>query len=94
MHQHADSFVTGPARLSSPPGAGTLPSVKPTPQHLAYAVAVVGALVGMAGGYLRVTTPEAAQCAVELADKAARLDLTTQAMGTCERALDLCSGSK
>jgi len=62
------------------------------PKTIAYIVAVAGALAGVAGGYLRVTTPEAAACAVALADKSARLELTEVAIEKCAAALDLCSG--
>lgn len=66
--------------------------MKPSPQHISYAIALVGALFGMAGGYFRLTTPEAAECQVGLADKTARLELTEKAADACGKALELCAG--
>lgn len=62
------------------------------PKAVSYIVGVLGILAAAAMGYVKVTTPEAAQCAVDLADKSARLELTTQAMDSCSEALKLCSG--
>lgn len=42
-------------------------------------------LIGM--GYLTVTTPEAQQCQVDLADAKARLELLTEAKEACKAAL-------
>ncbi len=94
LQQAKETRAASASRLSTTAGAGTIRgvNVKPTPQQVAYVVAVAGVLAGAAGGYVRVTTPEAAQCAVDLADKTARLELTAEAMGACERALDLCAG--
>ena len=66
--------------------------MKLDPKLVAYAVAVVGILAGAAGGYVRVTTPEEAKCAVDLADKSARLELTDKAVLQCADALKMCGG--
>lgn len=58
---------------------------------IAYVIGVVGILAGAAGGYFKITTPEAAECQVQLADKSARLELTEKAAASCEKALDLCA---
>ena len=58
--------------------------------------AILGALAigaGAATGLLKITTPEAAECSISLADKSARLELTTKAMESCSAALTLCSGA-
>jgi hypothetical protein len=62
------------------------------PKLVAYAVGVLGILAGAAGGYVKITTPEAAECERALADKGARLELTGEAMDACRKALDLCTG--
>lgn len=66
--------------------------MKLDPKLIAYAVGVLGILGGAAGGWLRITTPEAADCAVSLADRSARLELTDKAMTSCSAALTLCAG--
>lgn len=68
--------------------------MKLDPKLLAYVIGAVGVLAGAAGGYVRVTTPEAAECAVSLADKSARLELTGEAMDSCRKALELCGGAR
>ena len=60
-------------------------------QIAAYVVGAIGILAGAAGGYVKITTPEAAECQVQLADKAARLELTERAVAACEKVLDLYS---
>lgn len=58
------------------------------------AIAGVGVLgvIGMAAlGYVSITTPEAQQCAVDLADAKARLELHEEIMQACKTALDECA---
>lgn len=64
-----------------------------TPQAIAYAVAAVGILAGAAGGYVRVTTPAAAECEVALAVATTRLEACAPAVERCEAALDSITGS-
>jgi adenosylcobinamide amidohydrolase len=57
---------------------------------------VIVTMVGMKevfGSDVRMTTAEASACAVGLADKSARLELTEKALGTCSKAMDLCAGA-
>lgn len=46
------------------------------------------------GSNVRMTTTEAADCAVSLSDKSARLELTEKALDATTKALDLCAGEK
>jgi hypothetical protein len=56
----------------------------------ALGLGMLGLLAGAAGGYVNITTPEAAQCAVDLADARARLELLTEAKDACKEALGVC----
>lgn len=74
-----------------------MPSI--TKEQIAYGVGVLGILGMTASGYLTITTPEAQECQVSLADKSARLELTTtrldetlNAMDKCATALDALTG--
>lgn len=60
-------------------------------KSVAWVIGLVGILAGAAGGYLKITTPEAAECQVQLADRTARLELVSHAADSCEKALDLCA---
>ena len=64
------------------------------PKHIAALLTAAGLAAGAMYGTIKVTTPEAQECAVSLADKSARLELTTGAMESCSKALDLCAGGK
>jgi hypothetical protein len=55
-------------------------------------LAAIGLLALAATGYVNITTPEAQQCMVDLADAKARLELHTQAMDACKTALKTCAG--
>lgn len=61
------------------------------PKIILYGLAAVGLLAGTFAGYVKVTTPEAAQCAVDLADAKARLELLTEAKDACKTALSVCA---
>lgn len=61
------------------------------PKMLLYGLAAVGVLAGSFAGYVKVTTPEAAQCAVDLADAKARLELLNEAKDACKTALSICA---
>lgn len=61
-------------------------------KSVAYLLGAVGILAGAAGGYVKITTPEAAACEQQLADRNARLDLTEKAVAACEKALDHTTG--
>lgn len=60
------------------------------PRLIGTGLCVLGVLAGAVGGYVRITTPEAAQCAVDLADAKARLELLTEAKDACKTALTVC----
>lgn len=60
------------------------------PKYIGAGLAVLGILGGTAIGYVKITTPEAAQCAVDLADAKARLELLTEVKDTCKMALTAC----
>jgi hypothetical protein len=76
-----------------------MPELK-DPKTMGAGVAVLG-IMGMAAmGYVNIVTPEAQQCAVDLADAKARLELIAEAKNsleaataTCKDALKSCSGS-
>lgn len=61
-------------------------------KHVTAGLAAIGVIAMSASGYLYVSTPEAQQCAVELADAKARLELVTEAKNTCKSALEKCVG--
>lgn len=48
----------------------------------------------MFGSDVRVTTTDASDCAVHLADKTARLDMTQQALTSCSVAMDLLTAPR
>lgn len=60
------------------------------PKHISAGLAAIGLLALAATGYVNITTPEAQQCAVDLADARARLELHGEAMGACKTALKSC----
>jgi len=51
----------------------------------------LGILALAALGYVSITTPEAQQCAVDLADAKARLEMHAEIMKACKTALDECA---
>jgi hypothetical protein len=53
-------------------------------------LAAIGMLFFAATGYLTITTPEAQQCAVDLAAAEARLELIEEAKQSLEDAKDAC----
>lgn len=61
------------------------------PRLVGAGLAAIGILAGAAGGYVRITTPEAAQCAVDLADAKARLELLSEVKDSCKTALAACA---
>ena len=63
-----------------------------TTRYISAGLAAIGVIALAAVGYLKITTPEALQCQVDLADRTARLELTTKAMLACEQVLDTCTG--
>ena len=67
---------------------------KVSPQNAAYAVAVVGILAGLAGGYFTLSTPAAEKCGTDLAGCSARLELKDEALVSCNATLNLLSGGK
>lgn len=62
----------------------------PDPKYMAAGLGLLGVLGLGAIGYVKITTPEAAQCAVDLADAKARLELLTEAKDACKTALTAC----
>lgn len=59
-------------------------------KYMSAGVAALGAMALAASGYLTITTPDAQQCMVDLADAKARLELLTEAKDTCKDALGVC----
>ena len=50
-------------------------------------------MLGLAtAGYIQITTPEHAQCSIELAGAEVRLELLTEATEACAPALETCLG--
>jgi hypothetical protein len=64
----------------------------PDSKYISAGLAAIGAIALAAAGTLTITTPEAQECAVELADAKARLELLTEAKETCKAALTTCVG--
>jgi hypothetical protein len=60
------------------------------PKQIGMGLAALGIMAGALGGYLRITTPEAAQCSVDLADARARLELLSEVKESCKVALTTC----
>ena len=59
-------------------------------KQLLSALGVLGVIGAAAAGYVSINTPEGAQCAVDLADASARLELYTEAANACKPALEAC----
>lgn len=63
-------------------------------RYLSAAIGAIGVIALAAAGYVQITTPEAAQCSVDLADARARLELLREVKDTCKAALTTaCGGS-
>ncbi len=60
-------------------------------KHVGAGLAAIGVLGAAMTGYVRITTPEAAQCAVDLADAKARLELLAEVKDSCKDALKACN---
>lgn len=60
------------------------------PKYINAGLAAIGVIALTASGYLRITTPEAAQCAVELADAKARVEMLGEVKDSCKIALNAC----
>jgi hypothetical protein len=60
------------------------------PKHVGAGLAALGVLAMAMAGYVTITTPEAQQCQIELADAKARLELLTEAKDACKDALNMC----
>jgi len=52
----------------------------------------LGVIGASLAGYVTITTPKEAQCAIDLADSKARLELLTEAADACKPALEACLG--
>lgn len=68
-----------------------MPELKLDPKYIGGGLAAVGMLAAASAGYLTITTPDAQQCQVDLADARARLELLTEAKDTCKAALGACT---
>jgi predicted aconitase len=69
------------------------------PKYMGAGLAALGVIAMAATGYINITTPEAQQCAVDLADAQARLELIQEARNSlqeatsaCKDALQMCAG--
>lgn len=70
----------------------TLNILPPGEHKMLYAgIAGIGIMFAAAAGYVNITTPEAQQCAVDLADAKARLELHEEIMDACKAALEECA---
>jgi len=63
----------------------------PNSRYASAGLGAIGMIALALAGYLKITTPEAVQCQVELADKTARLEMTDEAIAACRVALESCS---
>lgn len=61
------------------------------PKHVGAGLAALGIAALAVSGYLKITTPEAAQCAVDLADARARLETLVEVKDSCKVALEACA---
>jgi hypothetical protein len=61
------------------------------PKHIGVGLAALGVVALALVGYVKITTPEAQQCQIELADAKARLELLTEAKDACKDALHVCA---
>jgi hypothetical protein len=69
------------------------PNVVPAafdPRAMGAGLATLGVIALAAAGYVTITTPQAQQCAIDLADARARLELLTEAKDACKEALMVC----
>jgi len=64
------------------------------PKYIAAGVGVLGILGLAVTGYVRITTPEAAQCAVDLASTKARMEGLVEVKDACKTALSMCAPAK
>lgn len=67
-------------------------ALKLAPKQVGAGLAALGAMAMAASGALYISTPEAQECAVELARAEVRLELHADAMDLCEVALSSCNG--
>ena len=63
-------------------------------RHIGAGLAALGVIALGAAGYLKVQTPEAAQCAVDLAATKARMEGLVEVRDACKTALEACQGSR
>lgn len=61
------------------------------PKTIALLAGAAAILVGAVAGVVKITTPEASECAVDLADARARVELLTEAKDACKAALSACT---
>lgn len=62
-------------------------------QQMAMGLGVVGALGLALLGVIKITTPDEAQCQVDLSAAKARLDLLQEVKETCKTALTACAAT-
>jgi hypothetical protein len=60
------------------------------PKQIGAGLAAIGIIAGALGGYFHISTPEAAQCSIDLADAKARLELLSEVKESCKVALTTC----
>lgn len=66
------------------------PSPSFDPRHIGSGLAALGLLALAAAGYVTITTPQAQQCAVDLAAAKVRIEYLTDAKDACKEALRVC----
>lgn len=62
-------------------------------KNIAMSLAALGVLAAGALGWLNIDSKSGAQCAVDLADAKARLELLTEVRDQCKVALESCKGA-
>ena len=60
------------------------------PKLIATGIAAIGLAAGAGAGLVKITTPEAAECAVNLADAKARVEMLNEIKDSCKVALESC----
>jgi hypothetical protein len=60
------------------------------PKLIAAGIGAIGLAAGAGAGLVKITTPEAAQCAVDLAATNARMEGLIEIKESCKSALELC----
>lgn len=65
--------------------------MQPDMKTVGWGLTVLGIIGGAIIGWVKIQTPEAAQCAIDLAGTKVRLEMVTEIKDTCKTALEDCA---